>query len=772
MRRLDFQAEGLDERRLSRLVHSKKSMAPLLVAAAVTVAVLYSRGAVTAIITPGFLTFGDQPVGAAATLQVLTVTNPGTSPLRITQVSVTGQSRGDFRLLNGCDVIESERSCEIGVGFTPLAVAARVATVEILEENSRIPHAVPLSGGGLARDDLVVSPPALDFGSPKVGVSIQKSVRVSNTGSIPLALRLELQDDANSEYSIVEERCSQARLAARRSCTVQLAFRPRAAARSNAELRITDATGDAPHLVVLTGLGAQPGSDHLTVEPPTLSFGDQLVGSASSQPVRILSSGSLRIGDIAIAPAGIADFQVAGNPCSGQLLERAAACVIAVRFFPTAAGLRTGVLLISDGSERDTHRILLSGTGLAPTYAHLSAASPFVDFGDAVPAGRGSESTARFISDGSADARITGLGIEGPSSTDFTIGTSNCRSAILSPGRECWATVRFAPRQAGPRSATFVIDSNSRTGRLRLPLEGAAAEPPPATISLAPERLIFGSQKRRTASGAQIATVTGSASAQVFAVRLEGPAAKDFRVQRENCRDHRFAMAGTCEIAVAFSPGPVLFNPKKSSARDAALVVEDNTAQTRHEVGLTGLASRPTPPIKALLVTEGLYFEAVAAGSRSKEQFVTVTNTSQNSVQIQDISLHSPFERISTDCNGHALPAGGACRIGIVFYPPTSGNFSGTLEIRDGIADVPYSVRLSGSGKESLVPPSHKASVQRVPSRVRISTTTPLLPGYCCYKGKDGEPTVSEVTSVNCAQMKGYFSLIESEAQGNCTLIR
>src|SRR5258708_2726548 len=108
MRRLDFQAEGLDERRLSRLVHSKKSMAPLLVAAAVTVAVLYSRGAVTAIITPGFLTFGDQPVGAAATLQVLTVTNPGTSPLRITQVSVTGQSRGDFRLLNGCDVIESE----------------------------------------------------------------------------------------------------------------------------------------------------------------------------------------------------------------------------------------------------------------------------------------------------------------------------------------------------------------------------------------------------------------------------------------------------------------------------------------------------------------------------------------------------------------------------------------------------------------------------------------------------------------------------------------
>jgi FG-GAP-like repeat/Abnormal spindle-like microcephaly-assoc'd, ASPM-SPD-2-Hydin len=99
------------------------------------------------------LTFGSQAVGSTSAPQTLSFTNTGTLPVTINSISVTGPQAGDFGVGIGCsvpDYLAGGADCIMTITFTPAALGARSATLNISDSDSSTPQTVALSGTGAA----------------------------------------------------------------------------------------------------------------------------------------------------------------------------------------------------------------------------------------------------------------------------------------------------------------------------------------------------------------------------------------------------------------------------------------------------------------------------------------------------------------------------------------------------------------------------------------------------------------------------------------------
>jgi hypothetical protein len=98
---------------------------------------------------PSSLNFGTVKVGHSST-QSVTLSNPGTTALNITNVSVTGPNAPDFaKNSTGCPgSLAPNTSCTISVTFTPSAKGSRSAYLSLSDNAALGTLIAPLSGNG------------------------------------------------------------------------------------------------------------------------------------------------------------------------------------------------------------------------------------------------------------------------------------------------------------------------------------------------------------------------------------------------------------------------------------------------------------------------------------------------------------------------------------------------------------------------------------------------------------------------------------------------
>jgi Bacterial Ig-like domain (group 3)/Abnormal spindle-like microcephaly-assoc'd, ASPM-SPD-2-Hydin len=97
---------------------------------------------------PSSLNFGTIKVGQSST-QNVTLTNPGTTPLTITSISVTGANAHDFVPNNACpNPLAPSTNCTISVTFTPSARGSRSANLTVIDNAQKGRQNVSLSGNG------------------------------------------------------------------------------------------------------------------------------------------------------------------------------------------------------------------------------------------------------------------------------------------------------------------------------------------------------------------------------------------------------------------------------------------------------------------------------------------------------------------------------------------------------------------------------------------------------------------------------------------------
>ncbi|HEV2495377.1 MAG TPA: FG-GAP-like repeat-containing protein [Terriglobia bacterium] len=329
-------------------------------------------------LSPLTVDFGGQPLGTKSAPLTVTLANTGNASLVITGVSATG----DFTAANTCNgSVGAGASCSISVTFKPSMAGFRAGNLTIADNSGNGKQVVGLVGTGTV-PGVTLSPSALSFPHQQVGTtSAPQGVALTNSGAAPLNITAMT---ASGDFTVASgTNCSTtSALAAGDSCTIKVSFTPTASGNRIGTLTVTDNAPGSPQTVSLTGLGAAP---IVQLSPTSFTFPSQVLGTTSTPLIVTVNNEG---GSPVSAPLTITslttsgDFAVSssGGSCvtDNQYLP-SQTCTVAVTFTPTAAGKRTGSLIVTDDAPDSPQTVALSGSG--------------ADFSIAVPSGSSTSAT-------------------------------------------------------------------------------------------------------------------------------------------------------------------------------------------------------------------------------------------------------------------------------------------------------------------------------------------------------------------------------------------
>jgi hypothetical protein len=212
-----------------------------------------------AVLSPNPLAFPSTTVGTSATALPMTLSNPGTAPLSITSISVTGANASSFGQSNNCGAsLAAGATCTITVTFTPASAAALTAAISIADNAAGSPQSAAVTGTGTAPlvPQAVLSPNPLAFPSTTINTSATPlPMTLSNPGNTALTITSISATGANASSFGQTNNCG-ASLAAGATCTITVSFTPASAASFTAAISVADNAAGSPQSAVITGTGS------------------------------------------------------------------------------------------------------------------------------------------------------------------------------------------------------------------------------------------------------------------------------------------------------------------------------------------------------------------------------------------------------------------------------------------------------------------------------------------------------------------------------------
>jgi len=316
-----------------------------------------------------------------------------------------------------------------------------------------------------------------------------------------------------------------------------------------------------------------------------LNFGSGIVGlSSAAQTVQLANTGNsaLDFTHVGFSSGNTSDFVIDPNTTSCNFSVALAAgrsCKIGFIFTPSAAGVRSAVLTITDDTIAGVNTIQLSGTGT--TSATLKPGS--FSFASTAVGASSAAQVATLSNTGQGVLSISSIALSGTGASSYS-ETTTC-GTTLAIGASCTVSVVFKPKTTGTLTATVTVTDNAIGGKQTLTLTGvgaaAAAKP-----SLAPTSLTLAPQAVGTASAPQTITLanTGKVALGVTSIKMTGTDAGDYAVAN-NCGGS-VAAAGSCTITLTFKP-------TATGTRTASVSVETSTGTPTLAVTGTAVAAKP-----------------------------------------------------------------------------------------------------------------------------------------------------------------------------------
>lgn len=285
-------------------------------------------------ISPAGLPFNAEVIGQLST-DVVTMTNTGTSPLDISDISLTGDTANFSIRGNTCtrNSIEAGESCSVTVGFIPQSERNYAANLVVTDNAINSPRSIRLTGRGTRVAVPVVSPNPLMFGEQEVGTLQQESLAITNRGSQSIQVQ-SVSMPQNEDFSLVRESCTGSTLAAGGTCTVTIGFTPEAEGDHATTITIRDTATGSPRTIEVTGTGvALPSPQIISIEatPAEIPFGERARVCYRVSNVNQLSlqdgQGTVQSLDPAsgcatVAPEQTTTFTLAAEGATGERVTR------------------------------------------------------------------------------------------------------------------------------------------------------------------------------------------------------------------------------------------------------------------------------------------------------------------------------------------------------------------------------------------------------------------------------------------------------------------
>jgi hypothetical protein len=446
------------------------------------------------------LSFGDVNSGSTSAAQTVTVTNPGTSAVSVSSVSVTG----DYTQTNTCgSSIAAGGSCTVSVKFAPTSGGPLTGTLSVATSAPGSPLTVALSGTGVtATTNLALGQPAT--ASSDYETYVPANVTDGNTSSYwesadgaayPQTLTVQLPSDESigslqlflppatawstrtetlsvlgsangTTFSqIVGSAAYTFNPATGNEVTISL---PSGTTAEYVELSFTGNTGwsaaQLSELEVFSGGGGTgPTGSPLTASPTSLSFGNVATGSTSAaQTVTVSNPG----GTAATVSSVSASAPFAETNTCGGSIAAGGSCTVSVTYKPTATGASTGTLSVASSAPSSPLTVALTGTGVSGATA-LTASPTSVSFGSVAVGSTSAAQTVTVTNPGSSAA--TGVSVS--TAAPFAESNNTCGSSIAAGG-SCTVSVSYAPTAAGASTGTLSVASSAPGSPLSVALSG------------------------------------------------------------------------------------------------------------------------------------------------------------------------------------------------------------------------------------------------------------------------------------------------------------
>jgi len=571
----------------------------------------------------------------------------------------------------------------------------------------------PLWTAGANTTTAAATPDSLTFPSQVFGTtSSPQPVTLANTGSAvltPSAIVL------NGDFAETDN-CQNATVPPTGACTIQVTFTPTATGTRTGQMTIGANLYGGQLTVALGGIGAPAGT--VTLTPANIGF-DPAPGQSSTSPPVVVGATSglfqIEVANSGATPVPVTSFSItppfsiASNSCGVTSLAAATECQVQLVFTPTQQGAAAGTLTIVDGAGTQT--ALLSGFGYAPPTDILNPNS--VSF-PATAVGQLSTALPILFTN-TGDLPLTSIA----ASVGTGFQTSNNCGTQLAGHSACTFLVIFAPVQLGIQTGLLTVSDALRTQTVSLSGTGVQ----PAALGVSPASLTFPAQNVGVASTPAILTITnsGGASAANVGFQITGASSASFATGTTTCMAS-LAGGNSCTVQVVFSPAG-------AGGNSATLIVSSATSGvTPVSVPLNGAGQvasglNVNPP--------QLAFAAVAVGSSSAAQTITVSNTSNIAASQLALVVTEGFSLTQNTC-GSSLPASSSCTVGVVFEPTIAGPVAGQFRVSSPAITAPATVTLGGTGAVT-------AGIQVVPAT--------LIDFLVVGVGQTSNPTTVTVTN-------------------------
>ena len=412
-----------------------------------------------------------------------------------------------------------------------------------------------------------------------------------------------------------------------------------------------------------------------TANPTTLTFANQVLGSASSAlTVTLENTGSIALAPTSIAVSG--DFSETDN-CVNASVSAGESCAIQVTFTPADTGSLTGQMTIFANIYGGQLTVDLSGTGTPAGVVSLAPAS--VDFGQEEV---GSTSTPLQVTVNNSSGTaipITSIVITSP----FSIASNACGTSSLAANTSCQIEVAFAPTQAGAAAGTLQLTDGA--GTQTVPLSGTGAAPPTDVLNLT--SLTFSATAVGQASASQSVTLTNNGGLPLTSISIS--------VSGEFQESSNFVTQIAASSAGAIS---VQFAPTQVGALTGTLTIADALRTQTVALSGTGVA----PPAFSVSPAS-LTFTNQQPGVASAPQLLTVTNTGGAPMANVGFQITGPaaasYSLGATTC-GSVLNNGSSCTVQVILTPAGTGAIAAALAVSSSTLGVTaISVPLNGSGQ-------------------------------------------------------------------------
>ncbi|MCX6353927.1 MAG: choice-of-anchor D domain-containing protein [Candidatus Aureabacteria bacterium] len=307
------------------------------------------------------LEFGDQTVNIPSSPQTVTLTNSGTAPLSIFDISVSGE----FSATDSCgDTLEPGDSCPLAVCFTPETLGPLSGMVTISDNAAGSPHLITMGGNGIppGSPDVSLSATNLNFESQSLNTySPPQTLIMTNVGTVLLNI---YDISVSGDFEMLDS-CGSS-LSPGQSCTIALVFKPVAAGTRRGVVTIQDDATDSPQKVQVVGTGTVPASASVKLSTNNIDFGGQAVGTASGTRTVLLTNNgrsNLKAGISAIEGGDQLNFSEVDH-CYGSTIPINGTCAIDVTFNPVSSGEKSATLVITNDASDSPQTVALKGTGV------------------------------------------------------------------------------------------------------------------------------------------------------------------------------------------------------------------------------------------------------------------------------------------------------------------------------------------------------------------------------------------------------------------------